>query len=328
MIIHIGLHKTGSTSLQRAFRSEHALLRADGIVYPLLAGRARLAQHGLAGAVRHADSAAISSMLREAEQLADGASTILLSSENLSGAPPEGIALLKRRIDEQLGRPETKIYAGIRRWSDRLISFWHMSVRAGGRTAMPAFVKKQLARKADGHRLDIANPIARWTSVFGEGAVIVSPIERATEAGQDLVVHTFRDLLGIDAPAIAGRYDSNRSIIEHTELVRAVNLWQPADDRVVRKAVGRCVARYCAAGKPNALRAAALITPKLESMPLDDDQPLFRELELRSGQSFPARAPRAWRYAPDAVFEDRELAHLVGALHRKAMHRIARLQPQ
>jgi hypothetical protein len=324
VIIHIGVHKTGTTSLQKAFATERALLREHGIAYPLLPGQAQAGQHALAYAVRRRDVPAVTAMLRAADVAREGLSTVLFSSEDLSNAPADGIAVLKDLLDQQFGRPDFTIYVGIRRWADRLISFWQHFTRHGSPVAMPTFVETQLAMEAEGHRLDIAPAINRWTDVFGQQSVIVSPVERATARGNDLVVHVFRELLGIDAPALAGRYAENTSVIEHTELVRAVNILRSGVEPHDNRAVARCVVRCIELRKTKALLAASLIAPRLESLVLSDDHPLFRKLEHRSGCRFPAREARAWRHAPNALFEDRTIAPLIAAVHRKALRLLER----
>jgi len=324
VIIHIGVRKTGTTSLQRAFEGEKPLLAKHGIVYAAPAGKLLPANHMLANALIHQDTAALSEEWLAVEAIAGDAPTILLSSENFSEAESESIAAFKHLMDRRLSRPDYTIYVGIRRWADRLISQWQQSVRFGLMTSLPDYVASQLAAPAEGHLLDISRPIARWSGIFGAPAVMVSAVDRAAEANQDLLVHVFREMLGIDAAELAGRYTANKSAIEQTELVRAVNLRSPDATHAERGAIARCILRYIRLRKRKALKACDLIARNLASMTRSDDQPLFRQLEKRSGHSFPARAPRPWRYAPDAAFSDRSLSHLIDELHERALRRIAR----
>lgn len=92
LIIHIGMHKTGSTSIQHVLDSNYEGLRERGVLYPkggrrVDNGRLMRPHHplvwGLMGKEDHAISDHMASLRKEIEDT--GPSTVILSSEHLSG---------------------------------------------------------------------------------------------------------------------------------------------------------------------------------------------------------------------------------------------------
>ncbi len=82
LIVHPGLHKTGSTYLQHVLNNNHAALRARGVYYRRQAGYP--AHHGAAWRILLGDPQPVVDMAAEAR--AADCDTILLSSEDLEGA--------------------------------------------------------------------------------------------------------------------------------------------------------------------------------------------------------------------------------------------------
>ncbi|HKP23703.1 MAG TPA: hypothetical protein VJV39_07540 [Dongiaceae bacterium] len=325
-VIHIGLTKTGTSSLQQAFDGERDLLARHGISFLLPPGRKPPVDHRLANAVARNDRAAIEERWREIEPLTEDARTVLISSENFQNAAAEGIAALKDVLDRRLSNPDYTIYVGIRRWADRLASLWQQAVRHGSPAALPTYVEAQLAAPAPGHPLDVARPIARWSGAFGRQAVVVSSMDQALESGQDIAAYAFHELFGI--AGLKHRYLANVSVIEQTELIRAINMRHVEMLPVQRRAIIRSVLRFWERQKPNVLAASELIAKRLQTLSIADDHPLFRQLEANSGYAFPSRPPRAWRFAPDAVFDERDIRALVSAIDKKAVQRAQRVSSQ
>lgn len=82
MIIHPGLHKTGSTFLQHVFNDNADSLRARGVYYQKQPGYP--AHHEAAWQILTGNAAPLLTMISEAEAL--GCDTVVLSSEDLEGA--------------------------------------------------------------------------------------------------------------------------------------------------------------------------------------------------------------------------------------------------
>ncbi|HEV2570018.1 hypothetical protein [Sphingomonas sp.] len=87
LIVHAGLHKTGSTYLQHIMNDHHAELRAAGVWYERQDGYP--AHHFAAWAMLRGDMAPLERMIREAAQ--SGCGTVILSSEDLEGALFDGV---------------------------------------------------------------------------------------------------------------------------------------------------------------------------------------------------------------------------------------------
>lgn len=90
LIIHAGIHKTGTTTLQKALHDNRMLLRAQGILYPqtgMLDAPNTWGHHDLAYALRHADRGRALWTALRAEADAAGLDTVVVSSEELSLLP-------------------------------------------------------------------------------------------------------------------------------------------------------------------------------------------------------------------------------------------------
>jgi hypothetical protein len=226
-------------------------------------------------------------------------------------------------LDRRFDRPDYTIYVGIRRWADRLVSLWQQGVRHGLPASLPAYVETQLAAGPPGHVLDVAGPIGQWSGAFGPQSMLVISLEQALEADGDVATHVFKRLFGLAIPA--QRYVANVSMIQKTELLRAISSRHGAQPPGERRAIIRSLLRFWERGKPMVLEAARLIEHRLRSLPLADDHPLFRQLEARSGYTFAARPARSWAYAPDEAFQDRPVAALLAEIDRRAVARAARV---
>lgn len=87
VVLHIGRHKTGTSSVQRYLSKNREALKRDGVLYPdlgILSGRIEIAHHELALAINRGDTSAIEVFLGEIERQQNEAnsSTLVLSSES------------------------------------------------------------------------------------------------------------------------------------------------------------------------------------------------------------------------------------------------------
>lgn len=82
LIVHAGLHKSGSTYLQQIMNDNHAALRSRGVWYEEQAGYP--AHHHAAWAMLRGDMAPLARMIVDAREA--GCHTVILSSEDLEGA--------------------------------------------------------------------------------------------------------------------------------------------------------------------------------------------------------------------------------------------------
>lgn len=82
LIVHMGLHKTGSTYLQHLFNDNHSALEERGVYHQWQDGYP--AHHACAWALARGDGRLLAAMIAEARQA--GCDTTLLSSEELEAA--------------------------------------------------------------------------------------------------------------------------------------------------------------------------------------------------------------------------------------------------
>jgi hypothetical protein len=332
VILHIGVPKTGTSSLQKAFLENADLLRQHGIAYPLAAGNQKRGHHSLGQAIVRGEAADVAALWQALEAEMESCHTLLLSAESMAAAREPAITSFKALLDVQLGRPEFTIYVGIRRWPDRLVSVWNSRIRSGRTMGLPRFVEEQCAASPRGHFLDFTRPIEKWARVFGRAAMRVRAMERITTGGRDLVTETFRDLLAIDAAELKGRYRANESVPAQTEAIRAVNCQNRDVDGDASRRVAHTALRLFRKQRQVALDCAAALEGPLAELAIDDRHPLFVALEENAvalcgdlierdeaGRMFPPREPRTWRYLPDEALADPWIAKKVETLHAEAL---------
>ena len=90
LFIHTGLHKTGTTSLQKAFFDNRRVLARQGLLYPdtgLSPNPGNWGHHELALALRQQESGEALWQALRAEADASGLDRVLVSSETLSHLP-------------------------------------------------------------------------------------------------------------------------------------------------------------------------------------------------------------------------------------------------
>lgn len=110
VIAHIGLHKTGTTSIQLSLAKNRGLLLEKGILYPQAGsveagGHLNLVWEGTASWKYVQDAGGIDDLIREVKD--SNAGTVLISAESLSGyakhpAPIEIVSRLEKELNAQV----------------------------------------------------------------------------------------------------------------------------------------------------------------------------------------------------------------------------------
>ncbi|MGH6894034.1 MAG: hypothetical protein ACREEP_17450, partial [Dongiaceae bacterium] len=139
VILHIGLPKTGSTSLQRAFFENRDQLAAHGIAYPVPGASNWNAQHDFVRGFHRGGADAVSVLFDDCRLQIDGCDRVLMSSEEFSSWRPSTIAAWKSYLDHRFATPSYRVYIGIRRWADMIPSLWHQHVISGGMSSLPEY---------------------------------------------------------------------------------------------------------------------------------------------------------------------------------------------
>lgn len=177
-VLHIGLHKTGTSALQNRFAAGRALLAGEGILFPATGfGHLRhptsptaTQGHNLfAHAIRDGDAAKFSRLLRELAQERHGvrAPTVLLSSE-LFSAPicADAPAWWRRAIP---ARDEVLVVTFLRR-QDHWIESYYKEMLGWGGVRETRAIGEFIAAEGDA-LLDYAARLAPWAKAFGAEAL-------------------------------------------------------------------------------------------------------------------------------------------------------------
>ncbi|MCO6381704.1 glycosyltransferase family 2 protein [Oceanicola sp. 502str15] len=243
LVLHLGLHKTGTTFLQHALLSRREALARAGVLLPETglaepdAARPRPGgfpgHQGLLAAHRSGDAATWKALYREI--IAAGSATTLISCENMllptDPARSEVIAALMSRLS---GFREIELVGFGRRadaYAEALYKEW---VTDGGRGG---------ARRIEEFLVDHGEALTNWPALFApweEAAgtrVKLADFDALKAEGR--LWRGFAELAGLpaDIPAPSGlpRYPSPDR--ESTELIRLVNLLTP--DRATRREIIR-----------------------------------------------------------------------------------------
>jgi hypothetical protein len=222
LIVHIGVHKTGTTSIQRFLARHRDALRNHGILYPS-AGRPASHPDGhhefpwLLTGTREV-SAADPWQRLAAEVSASPCRIVLLSSEGFCMLRDPQAAEFAARVRDY----DVRILMYVREPVSYLVSTYKMGITFAHRTeSFGEFVQREL------HRCDFRRSYRTWSNAFGAQRVTVRSFEAAL-GGAGLVAD-FIAQLGLPADALpAGDADvANRSPGDTVlQLVRALNRLQ------------------------------------------------------------------------------------------------------
>ena len=190
-VIHIGLHKVASTTLQFSLNQLRPELGAQGFYYPGDVLPHRTQQSDLAIFLRDANAdryqTAMAAVLRELREREH--TNMLLSGEEFSLLSPEKIEMLYADL-EKTGRP-FRVVLYVRNLYRHTMSAIAQRSKSG---KFPSHPDRGINRKT----FNPSSIVSRWESVFGADNVVVACLE-ALPAGIDIVSH-FAGLAGIRLP--------------------------------------------------------------------------------------------------------------------------------
>ncbi len=228
VLVHIGPHKTGTTSLQAALYAARPSMLAQGVRH---AGGTRNPARAVQAATGQASTYTDSPPpVREwrglvREVLRARQPRVVISSEFLAHADAEAV----RRIVRDLGPERVHVVVTLRPLSRIVPSMWQQNVKAGRRASLDTWVHRLFPapgeKGVDGfwrlHRHDAL--IARWAEAVGRERVTVVVVD---EADRELVLRKFEQLLALSPGTLALQPGlGNRSLsAEETEAVRAFNM--------------------------------------------------------------------------------------------------------
>ena len=230
LLLHVGLHKTGTTALQVALADARSDLAAHNVRYPgsgtfqhraILAGADRKYGWQNNGA-REVPKKYWNDLVQQARF--DGRT--IVSSEFLDDVDPD---TARRMIDELGGPQRVRVVVTLRSIGAILPSAWQQRLKAGNTSAYNQFLKmvfaEQQTPKAQRfwYRHDQVAQVQRWADLVGVDrtyAVVIPDGDRRA------IFTAFEALLGLPDGLLAGRTIAiqNRSMTaQEAEFVRRLN---------------------------------------------------------------------------------------------------------
>lgn len=243
LVVHIGDHKTGSTSIQNAFAAGRVRTGAVRLAYPGVLNHnylpASIAQAYGAGRPRQAETAR-----QRLQALAQAAAErdcafCLLSGEMFEGTDPQ---LLKQAYEEyfapHFGR--IRVIAYVRPHAERILSGFAESTKIGGfRGSLEAFA----AKMQTGSKLRYHRKFSAWAETFGDGFVLRPMMRQHLENGDlmaDFMLHAF----GLRDFTLAEQGADNESLgLQELMIIKAVQNRLADQPKLVRHTIGRELAR-------------------------------------------------------------------------------------
>lgn len=200
--LHIGLNKTGTSSLQDFFSMNvEALSRQEGICYPR-AGRDTTAHHPLSKLLKSGGGRAAPAVAELLSEIGEHDKAVV-SSEDFHTHSPRGI----EHLAELLAGHRVKVVLYVREHVAYLSSWYQQNVQATHLScAFDSFcylTRKPLFKIADG-----------WAQSFGRDNVIVRLYDRSALVNGD-IVQDFAEVVGISSHLtnfVRKPYESNPSV--------------------------------------------------------------------------------------------------------------------
>jgi hypothetical protein len=232
VLVHIGMHKTGTTAMQSVLASLRDELGRDGVAYPgereAHHAEARALTRGSTGwqvsPVPPPDPAVWSDFAAEVRQTP---SRVVISSEFLAIASEAQI----RQLMQDLGPQRVHVLVGVRNLGPVAVSSWQQALKQGRVSTLDTWLKtnfrrSELTEQTPGFwtKFDPAAAVLRWSNVVGPDRVTVVVLP---DGDRSLLPTTFEQLLGLPAGRLTGQSvpRSNRGLTAaEAEMVRRVNL--------------------------------------------------------------------------------------------------------
>jgi hypothetical protein len=228
-LLHIGPHKTGTTSVQSAFHTNRAELAAQGVRYAGTQRQPMQAAHAVTGrASPYADGKTPPigrwlALVREVRGAPEG--RVVISSEGFADADDTTV----RRVIDDLGAGQVHVVVTLRPLIDLLPSQWQQQVQSGMTMAYEDWLEAVFndpanrVSQAFWHRHRHDELIRRWASEAGAGnltAIVVDGADR------DRVLRVLESMVGLRGGTLVPEPDlSNRSLtFAEVETIRAFNV--------------------------------------------------------------------------------------------------------
>lgn len=260
LILHIGMHKTGTSSVQRYFSRNRAVLRRMGVCYPNSIGAKgeRQPKHAaIFDAISHeADFGSDHPVLGPSIDRIDQAAAEIeaapgnlgvLSAEGLSGERP----VFASAMAELGSRFDTTVVVFVRRQDHWVESFYKQMVLSRDVREARSFHEFVGAASTQRH-MDFARIIGWWREIFQDVRVV-----GFHASGPQRPLKRLVEIAGLGRPFLwlpfANAHENRSPSVEAVEFIRQCNekkLFVPRDAAVrIEAKIGETSARYFTAGE-------------------------------------------------------------------------------
>ncbi len=178
--IHIGPHKTGTTTIQNGLKKNEAILRARGVLVPQ-AGKKIAAHHNLAwellgNTAFDRSDGTWEDLLNEIESSED-ITKVILTSEAFSALGTDEIEAVKKYLNAY----QIKIIIYLRRQDQALQSLWVQQIRSiSVKPIIPSFVDWLEKNDYKTYNTDHYSLINIWENVLSNKAISLVPFTHET----------------------------------------------------------------------------------------------------------------------------------------------------
>ncbi|MEO8242976.1 MAG: hypothetical protein ABI832_11715 [bacterium] len=239
LYLHVGVHRTGTTSIQRFLRANFDVLLQKGYLFPFgVARHNQVVSRMRDGAMDVTEFA--EDLLRRVESRGDGRTSVILSDEDMSNIEDFSIfSPLKKIFD-------VKVVVSLRRQDLWLESWFFQNLKWQWNPSLSHLTFAEFfARRREFHWIDYAARLAHYEAVFGPGSVIAGVFEKADMP--EGPIDAFLRMVGIsDMAGFGPMLHSNSSMSPlMTEFIRQLPLDAMAgpDRRLFEKACGEVDAK-------------------------------------------------------------------------------------
>lgn len=227
-IVHVGPHKTGTSSLQEALFHNRDQLLAQGYDYPEFgrhpAMRHLPGHHGIAHSLQQRQE--LPAGFAEALKQLSGDHRVIFSSESFANLNPSGVQLLLQALGP--GNVEIIYYA--RRWEQLLPSVWQELVKHGTSLSYLEFLNHQTSAPMASGYLNYMNVLDRWDGAAGANRLRIFSYDNLRAEGLDIVQHFCTRVLGVRLQQDQPRRVNPRQQVGRTETLRMLN-WLAFGDK-------------------------------------------------------------------------------------------------
>jgi hypothetical protein len=280
VVLHIGLHKTGSTYIQRALLGNRDRLRALGIDYPpessSVPGHSRFRNlvERADGETRAATILHYSNLVRRSPQ-----ETVILSSEWLSMAPRDPLLELKCALQDV----EISLVCFFRNQVDRLQSFFSEDAKK----FLTIGFEDWLRRHMDDRHYRYDELLLLWREIFGAESVHTLFYEEVSDPA--LEVLRIAGLPSATSAVSLPQFRANeskgiRTLALNRYLASMVQPWVEPDG--YRKTIGRAVREFGEQRNWNK-EPLKLFTSELFEATVQRFLPSNQRLQLHVGRALP-----------------------------------------